>query len=137
MRATYDDTHLLLSYIPGVVFRSDTAFFGELPIHVLASPVRGALSCGITYVGRRPLPYGQESEDTFTVDASATLAWRNYEIGVIVTNLLDTQYRLGEYNFASDFRSTAQPPTLVPERMFSAGAPRQIFATFGINFGGA
>jgi iron complex outermembrane recepter protein len=137
VRATYDDTHLLLSYIPGVVFRSDTAIFDELPVRLLGSAVKGTLSCGVTYVGQRPLPYGQNSEDTFTIDASGTLAWKAFEVGVIVTNLLGTQYRLGEYNFASDFRSTSQPPTLVPERMFSAGAPRQIFATFGINFGGA
>jgi hypothetical protein len=61
-----------------------------------------------------------------------------------VSNLLDTQYRLGEYNFASDFRSSrAQPagsstqPTLLPERTFTAGAPRTIYASFAINFGGA
>jgi len=50
---------------------------------------------------------------------------------------------LGEYNFASDFRSyRASPgggsaqPTLVPERLFTAGAPRTIFGSFAINFGG-
>ncbi len=136
VRATYDDTHLLVAYIPGVVFRSDTAVFADLPIRFLSSPVKGALSCGITYVGPRPLPYGEESEDTFTIDTSGTLTWKNYELGLVITNLLDKQYRLGEYNFASDFRSTQQPPTLVPERMFSAGAPRQIFATFAIRIGG-
>ena len=137
VRATYDDTHLLVAYIPGVVFRSDTALFSELPLRILGSPVKGALGVGVTYVGPRPLPFGENSEDTFTIDASGTLEWRNYEIGPhVVTNLLDTQYRLGEYNFASDFRSTNQPPTLVPERMFSAGAPRQVFATFAIRVGG-
>ena len=90
----------------------------------------------ITYVGPRPLPFGQKSEDLFTVDASATLAWTHYEIGIISTNLLGNQYRLGEYNYASDFHSQSQP-TLVPQRMFSAGAPRGVFATFAVNFGGA
>ncbi|HEY4014271.1 MAG TPA: TonB family protein [Polyangiaceae bacterium] len=136
VRATYDDTHLLVAYIPGTVLRSDTAFFSELPLRLLGSPMKGALSLGITYVGPRPLPFGEESEDTFTIDTSATLEWKNYEIGLVITNLLDTKYRLGEYNYASDFRSTNQPPTLVPERMFSAGAPRQIFATFAIRVGG-
>jgi TonB family protein len=136
VRATYDDTHLLVAYIPGVVLRSDTALFAELPVRPLGSPVKGALGVGITYVGPRPLPFGQDSEDTFTIDGSATLEWKNYEIGLVVTNLLDSKYRLGEYNFASDFRSTNQPPTLVPERMFSAGAPRQVFATFAIRVGG-
>jgi iron complex outermembrane receptor protein len=136
VRATYDDTHLLVAYIPGAVLRSDTALFSELPLHPLGSPVKGALGVGITYVGPRPLPYGQESEDTFTIDCSGTLEWKNYELGLVVTNLLDAKYRLGEYNYASDFRSTNQPPTLVPERMFSAGAPRQVFATFAIRVGG-
>jgi hypothetical protein len=52
------------------------------------------------------------------------------------TNLLDTKYRLGEFNFASDFHSQPQP-TLVPQRLFSAGAPRGVFATFAVHFGGA
>ena len=94
-----------------------------------------SLSAGITYVGPRPLPYSQQSQDIFTVDASATLSWTNYEIGIVSTNLLDNKYRLGEYNYASDFHSQQQP-TLVPQRMFAAGAPRGVFATFGITFGG-
>jgi hypothetical protein len=97
--------------------------------------LRGALSAGITYVGPRPLPFGQRSQDIFTVDASATLEWTRFELGVIATNLLDRRYRLTELNYASDFRS--QPTaTLVPERHFTAGAPRAIFGTFAIRFGG-
>jgi hypothetical protein len=55
-----------------------------------------------------------------------------------VTNLLDTKYRLGEFNFESNFSAFTEqaPPTLVPNRLFTAGAPRAIFATFAINFGG-
>jgi hypothetical protein len=71
----------------------------------------------------------------FTIDLSATLSWSHYEIGIVSTNLLDTQYRLGEYNFASDFQPQLQP-TLVPQRLFTAGAPRAIFATFAITLGG-
>ena len=98
---------------------------------------RASLSAGITYVGPRPLPYGELSEDIFTIDASRdarVVALRARASSA--TNLLDTQYRLGEYNYASDFHSQPQP-TLVPERTFTAGAPRGIFATFAINFGGA
>ncbi|MGH7437609.1 MAG: TonB family protein [Polyangiaceae bacterium] len=135
VRATYDDTHLLVAYIPGAVFRSDTAIFHDLPVRISGAPLKGALSCGLTYVGPRPLPFGQRSDDVFTVDASARLAWTRYELGIVATNLLDTRYRLGEYNFASDFSRQTQP-TLVPERAFAAGAPRGVFATFAINFGG-
>jgi iron complex outermembrane recepter protein len=135
VRATYDDDHLLVAYIPGVVFRSDTALFEDLPFRIAGSTLKGALSCGITYVGPRPLPFGQESQDIFTIDTSARLTWSHYEVGITISNLLDTKYRLGEYNYASDFHSQQQP-TLVPERTFSAGAPRGIFGNFAINFGG-
>jgi hypothetical protein len=136
VRATYDDTHLLVAYVPGDVLRSDTSVFHELPWRIGDAPVRGTLGCGVTYVGPRPLPFGQDSDPIFTVDASATLSWTRFQIGLTSTNLLGTKYRLGEYNYASDFHSQAQP-TLVPERMFSAGAPRGVFATFAITLGGA
>jgi hypothetical protein len=135
VRSAYDDTHLLVAYVPDVVLRSDTAVFSNLPWQVQGKPVRAALSAGVTYVGPRALPYGQRSEDIFTLDTSATLEWSRFEIGLIVTNLLDTQYRLTELNYASDFHS--QPlATTVPERAFTAGAPRGIFGTFAVNFGG-
>ena len=136
VKSTYDDTHLLVAYSPDVVLRSDTATFSDLPFTIGDSKTRGALSAGLTYVGRRPLPLGERSQVIFTIDASATLGWRNFELGLVVTNLLDRRYRLGEYNFVSDFRSEPQP-TLVPVRHFTAGAPRAIFATFSVSFGGA
>jgi iron complex outermembrane receptor protein len=107
----------------------------DLPWRVRGEPLRGALSAGITYVGQRPLPFGALSDTIFTIDANATLAWTHYEIGLTATNLLDTRYRLGEYNYASSFQQGA-PPAYVPSRLFTAGAPRGIFANFAINFGG-
>ena len=76
-----------------------------------------------------------------TVDSSATLDVSRYEFGLTVSNLLGSQYRLGEYNLASDFHSASgasasAQPTLVPQRTFTAGAPRAIFGSFAINFGG-
>ncbi|HET7545227.1 MAG TPA: TonB family protein [Polyangiaceae bacterium] len=144
VRSTYNDTHQLVAYVPGTILRSDTAFFGELPWELLGQRPLGTLGLGATYVGPRALPFAERSDPVFTLDASATLKFTHYEIGVTVSNLFDTQYRLGEYNFASDFRSArSQPggasaqPTLVPERMFTAGAPRAIYGSFAINFGGA
>ena len=136
VKSFYDDTHLLVAYVPDVVFRSDTAIWHELPWKVADKPLRGALSAGITYVGQRPLPFGALSDTIFTIDANATLAWSHYEAGITVTNLLDEKYRLGEYNYASNFQQGA-PPTYVPDRLFTAGAPRAVFASFAINFGGA
>jgi iron complex outermembrane receptor protein len=135
VKSTFDDTHLLVPYVPDVVVRSDTAAFAVLPWRLSREPVRASAAVGITYVGRRALPLGERSDDIFTVDPAATLAWGSYEVGLVVTNLLDTRYRLNEYNYASDFHSQAEP-TLVPVRHFTAGAPRGVFATLAVTFGG-
>jgi iron complex outermembrane receptor protein len=136
VRATFNDDGEAVAYVPGVVLRSDSALFHALPFTLGRRPLRGSLGAGITYVGPRPLPYGQVSDDIFTLDASASLSWGSLQLRVVSTNLLDAHYRLGEYNYASDFRGQSQPPTLVPERTFTAGAPRGVFATLAVNFGG-
>jgi hypothetical protein len=135
VKSIFDDTHLLVPYVPDVVIRADAAGFGELPLKLRSAPLRGAVSAGLTYVGHRPLPYGQRSDSVFTLDMSTTLTWTHYEVGLAVTNVFGRKYRLGEYNFASDFH-TEPAPTLVPVRHFSAGAPRAIFGTLAVNFGG-
>lgn len=142
VRSAYDDTHLLVAYVPNAVLRSDTSVFSDLPLTVSGRRFHGAAGAGVTYVGPRPLPFGQRSDDIFTVDLSLTLSWTHYELGFTATNLFDNRYRLGEYDYASDFRSrtgaangAAAQPTLVPERTFTAGPPRGLFATFAINFG--
>jgi iron complex outermembrane receptor protein len=134
VNATFNDNHQAVAYVPGAVFRSDTALFASLPWRLHGLPLRASLNGGVTYVGRRPLPYGETSDDIFTIDASATLAWSHYELRLLSTNLLNTQYRLGEYDYASDFKGAAQP-TLVPERAFTAGAPHGLYLSLGINFG--
>ena len=82
------------------------------------------------------MPYGQVSDPIFTLDASAVLSWSRFELRLVATNLLGTRYRLGEYDFASDFHGQPQP-SLVPERAFTAGAPRGLFVTLGANLGGS
>jgi hypothetical protein len=135
VRSTFDDTHLLVPYVPDVVVRSDSAVFHELPWHPTGEKLTGALAAGVTYVGRRALPYGQRSDEIFTLDTSASVAWRAFEVALVATNLLDRQYRLSEFNYASDFRSADQP-TLVPARHFAAGAPRGVFVTLSATLGG-
>ena len=135
VRATFNDDHQAVAYVPGSVVRSDSALFGELPFRPGGSALRGSFNAGVTFVGRRPLPYGQVSQSIFTIDASLGLSWTHYELRLAATNLLDRRYRLGEYNQASDFHSQPQP-TLVPERSFTAGAPRAILLGLGVNFGG-
>jgi outer membrane receptor protein involved in Fe transport len=72
------------------------------------------------------------------VDGSAALGWSHFELRLAITNLLDNRYRLGEFNYASDFRSVPDAsPTLVPVRHFTAGAPRAVLVTFALKLGGA
>ncbi|MEO7331212.1 MAG: TonB-dependent receptor, partial [Minicystis sp.] len=135
VKSIFDDTHLLVPYAPDTVVRADAACFTELPLTLLGERFRGAIGSGLTFIGHRPLPYGQRSDVIFTLDASTTLSWSHYELGLSLTNLTGTQYRLGEYNFASDFH-TEPSPTLVPVRHFTAGAPRAVYGTIAVNFGG-
>ena len=136
MRSTYDDTHLLVAYVPGSRVPLRHRAFSRAALGDGGRAREGSIGAGLTYVGPRPLPYGQRSEELFTPDLSASLNWSPYELGFSVSNLFDTRYRLGEYNYASDLHTEPQP-TLVPMRHFTAGAPRAIYATFGINFGGS
>ncbi len=138
VRATFDDTGLLIPYVPDWVVRFDGSLFGELPwakLRIRGRAIRGTLASGFTYVSPRPLPQGERSNPIAILDLQATVGIWLFDLGLTATNLFDAQYRLGEYNYASDFGS--QPfPTLVPMRHFSAGAPRQMMFSLSINLGG-
>ncbi len=82
VKSEYNDTHLLVAYVPGVVLRSDSALFTELPWALLGlAALRAALGLGASYVGPRPLPYGERSDPVFTLDASATLSFLSLRVG--------------------------------------------------------
>jgi iron complex outermembrane recepter protein len=134
-RATFDDTGLLIPYVPDVVVRSDTAFFGDLPVKIDGSPLRMGGAVGITFIGPRPIPFGQRADIIFVTDVGLTFGWRFITVNATVRNLFNTQYKLAEFNYASDFRSQGQP-TLVPARHFSAGEPLGVFGSIAFNFGG-
>ena len=138
VRATFDDTGLLIPYVPDWVFRFDGSLFGELPwskLRIAGKAFRGNVASGFTYVSPRPLPQGERSNPIAVMDLHASLGIWLFDLGLVATNLFDAQYRLGEYNYASDFGS--QPfPTLVPMRHFSAGSPRQILFSLSIQLGG-
>jgi iron complex outermembrane receptor protein len=136
VKATFDDTHLLVPYVPDLVLRGDLALFHDLPWRIDHKPILGTIGYGVSYVGQRPLPYSQLSDVIFISDASASLAWSVWNVRLAATNLFDAKYKLGEYNYASDFHSQAEP-TLAPERSFTAGAPRILMLSVGMTLGGA
>jgi hypothetical protein len=135
VRSSFDEDGLLVPYVPDLVIRSDTALFADLPFTIATTTPRGSLAAGVSYVGRKALPYNQRSDTQFTIDTSAAIRVRGYELELQVLNLLDTQYRIAEYNYVSNFDSDS-PPTLVAARHFAAGAPRTVFLSFSANFGG-
>ena len=136
VKATFDDTHLLVPYVPDLVLRADMAFFHDLPWHLAHRPILGTIGYGVSYVGRRPLPDSELSDVIFVSDASASLQWNIWTVRLAATNLFDSRYKLGEYNYASDFH-TQPEPTLAPQRTFTAGAPRIIMLSLAMTLGGA
>jgi hypothetical protein len=137
VRSAFDDTHLLVPYVPDVVVRSDTAVGADLPFTVSGRAPHGSVGVGMSYVGRRALPYGQRSDTIFTLDGSSAIRYRGFELELEVTNLLDARYRLAEYDFVSNFPAEpGAPPTLVPARHFAAGSPRMLFLSLSANVGG-
>ncbi|MBL8914600.1 MAG: TonB-dependent receptor [Archangium sp.] len=137
VQSKFDDTGLLVPYVPDFVARLDAGAFHDLPwLKPLGAPIRGRAGLGVTYVGRRALPFGQRSDVIFVVDLSAELAWKQFSLGLSATNLFDTQYRQVELNYASDFHTSGSLPSLVPARHFAAGAPRAFLLTIGVHFGG-
>ncbi len=137
VQSKFDDTNLLVPYVPDLVARLDASVFHALPwLEPLGSPLKGRAGLGVTSVGRRALPYGQRSDVIFTIDASAEVAWRQFSVGLSATNLLDTQYKQVELNYASDFHTSGSLPSLVPARHFAAGAPRMVLVTLAVHLGG-
>jgi TonB family protein len=136
VKATFDDTGLLVPYVPDLVLRADAALFHELPWLVDHKPIRATIGYGVSYVGRRPLPYGDVSDIIFISDASLGLGWSVFNLRLNGQNLFDSQYKLGEYNYASNF-GTAPAPTLAPERSFTAGAPRIVSLSLSVTLGGS
>ena len=97
-----------------IISRSGTPVARVVPlsprVHRTArGSLRGTLAAGFSYVGPRPLPYGARSDTIATLDASATLGWWFVDLSISAQNLLNRQYRLGEYNYVSDFHTTPNP----------------------------
>jgi iron complex outermembrane recepter protein len=136
VQSKFDDTNTLVPYVPDAVVRMDASLFHDAWFSIRGTRPRGSLGLGVTFVGRRPLPFGQRSDAIFTSDINAEVAWRFVTVAVSSTNVFNAQYRLAEFNYTSDFRPAGSFPTLVPVRHFTAGSPRQVFFTISFNVGG-
>jgi hypothetical protein len=120
----------LIPYVPPIVVRSDLSQrwspFGKLQL---------SHGIGLDYIAPRPLPQSEFSDPVFTVDVGTSAQWGPVELGVSVTNLLNTRYALAEYNFASYFPDTsgADYPSRVASRQISPGPPRAVMVSLTIH----
>jgi TonB family protein len=153
VKAVFDDSGpcapycgLLVPYVPNLVLRGDAAVFHDLPWKVGHLPIRATAAYGVSYVGPRPLPFGEFSDITFISDASLGVGWSVVNVRLSAQNLFNSEYKLGEYNYASYFphpspgpglHGSVPEPTLAPERSFTAGAPREIMLSLSVTLGGA
>jgi iron complex outermembrane receptor protein len=127
-RAVFDGSDLkyrigdLLPYVPQVVVRSDFALTPELG-HVLGYAVQSHFGVGLTYLGRRPLPYSEMGHDVFLTDLNASVRVGPLRSELAVFNALNADYYDGEFVYASSFGGAA---SLVPVRHVTVGAPRSV-----------
>jgi len=100
--------------------------FGALPWRLSGQAPIATAGLGITYVGPRALPYRPAFDAIFTIDGSASVAGIGRRSSASSVQTCSTPwYRLGEYNYASDFHSQSEP-TLTIARQFTTGAPRTV-----------
>jgi iron complex outermembrane receptor protein len=134
--AIYGADGTLVPYVPKLIARSDTVVYHSLPWRIADHPVIGKAGLGLNYVGQRALPLGQFASPTFVVNASAKVRWSIFEVGVEGRNLLNSQYPLSEFFYASYFphSSGITYPTLAPVEAFTAAPPFTILATLSLIF---
>jgi hypothetical protein len=115
-----------LPYIAPLVGRFDGSYTRDVRIGDERLTLRGGL--GLTFIGSRPLPFGDVSRPVFLADARASVRWHALELVLDAQNLLGSQWRDGEFTFASAWDPSATASRL-PSRHFTAGAPRSLFLT--------
>jgi TonB family protein len=124
-------------YIPDWVARLDGAVFHQLPgLSLWDQPLHARASLGVSYVSPRALLFGERGQPTFVTDLAGGVSVGAIELGVVIQNLFDSQYRLAEYNYVSEFRPDPVAPNLLPVRHFTAGAPRTVLFTLTLHLGG-
>ena len=135
VRAVQDDTGEVLPYAPPLVLRLDLD--GERRLtSVRGWPLLMFGSLGISVIGPRPLPYGEQTDTLTLVDLGAGLTLGTVSLSVELSNLADTRYRDGEFVYASSFTkpSATAPTTRVPSRHFTAGRPLSVQGTLTVSY---
>ncbi len=120
----------LLPYTPQVVARSDLGVSPRLAT-VLDRALVLKAGTGLSYLGARPLPFSEIGSDTFLVDATVGLRWREAELRADFYNLFDARWFDGEFSYASNFQRGAAAG-LVPRTHVTVGQPFTFLATASV-----
>lgn len=133
-QATFDDTGLLVPYVPPLVARLDASVQIPLPIKIRERHVVLNAGTGWSLVSQRPLPLSEKSEPILTGDVQLSARWQHVELGFFCTNVLDARYSWAQYNYVSDFRSQ-EFPTRIATRHFTAAPPRNVGLMLTVHIG--
>ncbi len=120
-----------LPFVPPVVARLDLSAQHAL-WETRGQSWLGKLATGYSFISARPLPYGKSAEPVSLLDASASLTFKPFTVGLEIFNLLDAEYAASVFNFVSNWDRQGVP-SRTPERHIAAGAPRTIMATLEVS----
>jgi TonB dependent receptor-like, beta-barrel/TonB-dependent Receptor Plug Domain len=120
-----------LPFVPQVVVRSDN---GARPVVARSHgrDVTAIVGLGTSFLHGRALPFGETGTDVLLIDARLGARVGEIELRADVSNLMNRAWNDGEFVYASSFDSTA-PTSLVPQRHFTAGAPRTLLFSLTIH----
>jgi iron complex outermembrane recepter protein len=120
-----------IPYVSPLILRVDASVRGSLWELGARESLIGRAGVGMTYLAPPALPFNQVADPIPLLDASAGLLFRNFELDVSAFNLLDLDYAARQYSFVSHWDADA-PPSRLPTRHISAGAPLSVMATLGV-----
>jgi iron complex outermembrane receptor protein len=118
-------------FVPNVIMRASVGVQGALT-KVGSASLTGRFGVAASFLGPRPLPYGQTAKGFGLLDVSGGVRLRELELGLDVINLLDKRYADTELVFPSRW-NTASLTSSAPARHFVPGAPRTILASLTVH----
>jgi TonB family protein len=122
----------LVPYAPQLVVRGDLGLRPRLG-QLRGRLIEGRFGTGLSWLARRPLPYGEWGHDVLLIDALAEVRVGGLALGIELYNLLDAGWYDGEFVYASRW-DPGQGAALVPQRHVTVGAPRTVLGTLTVNF---
>jgi outer membrane receptor protein involved in Fe transport len=123
-----------LPFVPRFVARADQAL--RVPVQIARERVVLGLASGLSVIGPRPLPLGENSDVFAQLDASVRARVRFLELALSIENLFDTENNAFEAYYASDFGDPNDdtPPSMRAASHVAAAQPMQWLLTLTAYF---